>query len=208
MIDVFRECREMVTAEDAARYYGCTFDRKGWAVCPFHSDRHPSMSFKNGRFRCWACNASGDSINFVARLLGLKPMAAVERLNTDFMLGLPISHTPTPEEMYAVQRRRKIIENRKKFEEWRDALCNHACTVFRVAHSALQRIATPEDIDKLSEQEIMAIQWQSYYEYLAEILTIEEPTEQMEIFQDRYKIQSKINQILKIYNLEATVLCR
>ncbi|WP_368264452.1 CHC2 zinc finger domain-containing protein, partial [Intestinimonas butyriciproducens] len=52
-----------MSAKDAARYYGLTFDRKGWAVCPFHQDKHPSMSFRGGRFRCWACNASGDSID-------------------------------------------------------------------------------------------------------------------------------------------------
>ena len=36
MIDVFRECRERVSAQDVARHYGLTFDRKGWALCPFH----------------------------------------------------------------------------------------------------------------------------------------------------------------------------
>ena len=31
MTDVFRECRERVSAQDAARHYGLTFDRKDWA---------------------------------------------------------------------------------------------------------------------------------------------------------------------------------
>ena len=89
MIDVFRECRERVSAQDVARHYGLTFDRKGWALCPFHSDKHPSMSFRAGRFRCWACNASGDAIDFTGRLLGLDALGAVRQLNVDFCLGLP-----------------------------------------------------------------------------------------------------------------------
>ena len=102
MTDVFRECRERVSAQDVARHYGLTFDRKGWAVCPFHSDKHPSMSFRAGRFRCWACNASGDAIDFTGRLLGL---AAVERLNADFALSLPLHRKPTQAETQAARRR-------------------------------------------------------------------------------------------------------
>ena len=90
MTDVFREVRERVSAQDAARHYGLTFDRRGWALCPFHNDKHPSMSFRNGRFRCWVCDVGGDSIDFTARLLGLDAMGAVERLNADFGLALPL----------------------------------------------------------------------------------------------------------------------
>ena len=71
MTDVFRECRERVSAQDAARRYGLEFDRRGWCKCPFHGDTHASMSFRDGRFRCWACNESGDSIDFTGKLLGL-----------------------------------------------------------------------------------------------------------------------------------------
>ena len=110
-----------MSAQDAARHYGLTFDRKGWAVCPFHSDKHPSMSFRAGRFRCWACNASGDAIDFTGRLLGLEPMAAVERLNADFALSLPLHRKPTPAETEAARRRKEVAEAHKRFEEWRKA---------------------------------------------------------------------------------------
>lgn len=76
MTDVFRECRERVSAQDAARHYGLEFDRRGWCKCPFHGDTHASMSFRGGRFRCWVCNASGDAIDFTGKLLGLEPLAA------------------------------------------------------------------------------------------------------------------------------------
>lgn len=196
MTDVFREVRERISAEDAARHYGLTFDRKGWAVCPFHQDKHPSMSFRAGRFRCWACNESGDAIDFTGKLLGLEPLAAVERLNADFMLGLPLRRKPTPVEAEAAQRRKEVAEAHKKFEEWRKALCVKACEAYRLAHNALQRIERPDDMDTLSEREILAIQWQAYHEYLSDALTIGAPEEQAEIFRQREEVQSRLERIL------------
>lgn len=196
MTDIFREVRERVTAQDAARHYGLTFDRKGWAVCPFHQDKHPSMSFRAGRFRCWACNESGDSIDFTGKLLGLDALGAVERLNADFNLGLQLRRKVTPAEEKAARRRQEVAQAHRAFEEWRQALCVKACEAYRMAHIALQGIECPEDFDRLSEREMMAVQWQAYHEYLVDALTIGEPEEQMEIFRERQVIQSRIGQIL------------
>lgn len=40
-------------------------------LCPFHDDRHPSLSFSVSRnsFRCFVCGASGGTIDLVMRLL-------------------------------------------------------------------------------------------------------------------------------------------
>ena len=196
MTDVFRECRERVSAQDAARRYGLEFDRRGWCKCPFHGDTHASMSFRDGRFRCWACNESGDSIDFTGKLLGLEPLAAVERLNADFMLNLPLHRKPTPAETEAARRRKEVAEARKRFEEWRKALCVKAFEAYRVARIALQNIEAPEDLGQLSEREQEAIYWQSYHEYLADALTTGDPEEQMEIFRDRQVIESRIDKTL------------
>lgn len=182
MTDVFRECRERVSAQDAARHYGLTFDRKGWAVCPFHSDKHPSMSFRAGRFRCWACNASGDSIDFTGRLLGLEPMAAVERLNADFALALPLHRKPTQAEEQAARRRMEIAKAHKQFEEWRKAFISKLCAAYRVAHIALRDMT---DWDALTEREALAIRWQACFEHWADTLTNGTLNEQMEIFRER-----------------------
>ena len=200
MTDVFRECRERVSAQDAARRYGLEFDRRGWCKCPFHGDTHASMSFRDGRFRCWACNESGDSIDFTGKLLGLEPLAAVERLNADFMLNLPLHRKPTPAETEAARRRKEVAEAHKQFEEWRKALCVKACEACRVAHNVLQG-----DTSQMSEREAMAVQWQAYHEYLADALTIGEPEEQMEIFRDRQVIESRIDQILNNTPMKSNV---
>ena len=40
------------------------------ALCPFHDDHTPSLTFKKNKFRCWSCGASGDSISLVMKALG------------------------------------------------------------------------------------------------------------------------------------------
>lgn len=39
--------------------------------CPFHDDTHPSLTFKGGGYRCFACGAHGDVISLTRQLLNL-----------------------------------------------------------------------------------------------------------------------------------------
>lgn len=196
MVDVFREVRERVSAQDAARHYGAEFDRRGWCKCPFHNDHRASMSFKNGRYHCWVCDLQGDSVDFTGRLLGLGPMATVERMNADFGLNLPLHRKATKEEEQAARRRQEIAEAHRAFEAWRTDFISQLNAAFRTAYIALQEIETVEDMDKLAPAETMAIQWQPAFEYWADTLSDGEPKAQMEIFRDRTVIQSRIDQIL------------
>ena len=138
------------------------------------------MSFRNGRYRCWACNASGDSIDFTARLLGLDAIGAVERLNADFCLALPLHRKPTKAEAQAARRRLEVARAHKEFEEWRKAFISKLCVAFRVAHMALL-----QDMDKLTEREAAAIRWQACFEYWADTLERGTPEEQAQIYRER-----------------------
>ncbi len=48
------------------------------ALCPFHDDRHPSLSFsvRRNTFRCFVCGASGDAISLVKKVLGMNFLEA------------------------------------------------------------------------------------------------------------------------------------
>lgn len=52
------------------------------AVCPFHNDTNPSMSISDqkGMYRCWACNASGDAIQFVRNKKNYQYMEAIKEI--------------------------------------------------------------------------------------------------------------------------------
>lgn len=64
------------------------------ALCPFHEDRHPSLHFKNNRFKCFACGASGDVIDLVQRYLNVEFKEAVEWMGTPPPPGGGISCPP------------------------------------------------------------------------------------------------------------------
>lgn len=195
MTDVFREVRERVSAEDAARHYGLTFDRRGWALCPFHNDKHPSMSFHKGRFRCWVCDVGGDSIDLTARLLGLDAMGAVERLNADFGLALPLHRKPTQAEAKAARRRLEVAEAHRAFEEWRSNFINRLNAAFREGHRLL--LNDDLDIDHLTEGQAIAIRMHEAFEHWSDALMFGAPEDQAQIFRERGCIQKWTDRVLK-----------
>lgn len=50
-------------------------------LCPFHDDRTPSMALYGNRVRCFVCNRSWDTIEFVMQREGLAFKEAVWRLS-------------------------------------------------------------------------------------------------------------------------------
>lgn len=192
MTDVFKTVREHVSAQEAACRYGLTFDRRGWALCPFHADTTPSMSFKDGRFRCWACNESGDSIDFTARFFGLPKMDAVKRLNEDFMLGLPIGQPMTKADRKQAERRRELAETEKAFNEWRMQLANRLDRCCRVANRALAR-----GTDDFTKSEVLAIRSASMLWYWSDILQGGRTADIMDIFRDRKGVEDLCDRILR-----------
>ena len=194
MTDVFREVRERVSAQDAARHYGLTFDRRGWALCPFHNDKHPSMNFHKGRFRCWVCDVGGDSIDFTARLLGLDAMGAVERLNADFGLALPLHRKPTQAEAKAARRRLEVAEAHRAFEAWRSDFINRLNAAFREGHLLLLHDGL--DTDHLTEGQAIAIRMHETFEHWSDALSYGTPEEQAQIYREREAIAKWIEKVL------------
>ena len=58
------------------------------AVCPFHADKHPSLSFNipKNTFRCFVCGANGGTIDLVMRYLRLDFKAACAWLGSPLLL--------------------------------------------------------------------------------------------------------------------------
>lgn len=80
---LFQAVKYSVTTRQAAEYYQLRVNRAGFAICPFHKDRTPSMKV-DARFHCFGCGADGDVIDFVARLHGVDAKSAAEKLAADF----------------------------------------------------------------------------------------------------------------------------
>lgn len=111
MYDLAREIKEAVDIQALAECYGVHFGSRNQAKCPFHDDRHPSASVKNGKFHCYVCNLHLDVFEFVQQMDGCDFNAAKERLNDLFHLGLDLKK-PIPSA--ELERRRKDRERRQQ----------------------------------------------------------------------------------------------
>ncbi|WP_455946277.1 LPD16 domain-containing protein [Eubacterium ramulus] len=113
---VFEVVKQSVTAREAAELYGIAVGRGGMACCPFHDDRHPSMKVDT-RFHCFGCGADGDVIDFTARLYGLSPKEAAEKLAQDF--GLSYDSKAPPRRSYVRQKSEAQVRKEKREHGWR-----------------------------------------------------------------------------------------
>ena len=63
---------------------------KGMAICPFHGEKTPSMSFTDSEnlFHCFGCKEGGDLYKFVQEIRGLEFADAVEEVATKYSFNL------------------------------------------------------------------------------------------------------------------------
>lgn len=89
-------------------HYGFDIGRGNRIACPFHSGKDKNLGFKDDFYHCFVCGTSGDLIKFVREFFGLSFSEAVQKLNSDFGLGLPIGEK--------LGKRQQLELSRKSFE--------------------------------------------------------------------------------------------
>ena len=95
---IFDTLKARITVPQAAAYYGVRIGRNGMCCCPFHSDKTPSMKINETYYYCFGCHATGDVIDFAARLFNLSPLDAARKLALDFDIdpNTPVSAAVAP----------------------------------------------------------------------------------------------------------------
>lgn len=105
-----------LTIREVMEHYGVQFSRRGFALCPFHTEKTPSLSIKNERFTCFGCGASGDVIDFVRMYFGINFGQAVVRLNNDFNLGIT-GKRPKASDVAKNREERRLLEAERQVKE-------------------------------------------------------------------------------------------
>ena len=156
---VFEAVKQSITVREAAQMYGIEVNRSGMACCPFHDDKNPSMKLNEEYFYCFGCGATGDVIDFTARLYNLSPKEAAEKLAQDF--GLAYDSQAPPRRRYDRQK-----TEAQKFKEDRD----HAFRVLADYYHLLRKWETdysPKTPEENPHPRFMeAIQKKDYTGYL------------------------------------------
>ena len=168
---VFEAVKQSVTVREAAQMYGIEVNRSGMACCPFHDDKNPSMKLNEEYFYCFGCGATGDVIDFTARLYNLSPKEAAEKLAQDF--GLTYDSQAPPRRRYVRQK-----TEAQKFKEDRD----HAFRVLADYYHLLRKWETdysPKTPEENPHPRFMeAIQKKDYVGYLLDFFLEDGPEEQ------------------------------
>ena len=151
--------------------YGIEVNRSGMACCPFHDDKNPSMKLNEEYFYCFGCGATGDVIDFTARLYNLSPKEAAEKLAQDF--GLAYDSQAPPRRRYVRQK-----TEAQKFKEDRD----HTFRVLADYYHLLRKWETdysPKTPEENPHPRFMeAIQKKDYVGYLLDFFLEDGPEEQ------------------------------
>ncbi|MEL7661386.1 CHC2 zinc finger domain-containing protein [Acetobacterium wieringae] len=118
-MDSFDHIRRNLDILLVAQRYDINIDRHHKALCIYHQDKKPSMSFKNNRFKCFSCGVGGSSIDLVQKLFSLEPLQAVKKINDDFELGLDLKTDYKPD-MGKMQEMEKQRQLSRAFDDWID----------------------------------------------------------------------------------------
>ena len=118
----FDRVKAAVPLRQAAETYGLIVSRNGMTCCPFHEDKHPSLKRNEDYFFCFGCGASGDVIDFTARLFGISPKDATEKLAADFGISVdakPVAVRRNPSRLEELRCRRALTDYLHLLKEWK-----------------------------------------------------------------------------------------
>ena len=121
-MNLFSHIKASVTTRQAAEVYGLKVSRNGMTCCPFHKDRHPSLKLNEDYFFCFGCHASGDVIDFTARLFGICLKDAATKLAADFGIledAKQVSVRQNPSRLDELRCRRALTDYLHLLKEWK-----------------------------------------------------------------------------------------
>lgn len=115
--------RETNSIFDWLLRYGIEIDKKGFARCPFHSEKTASFRvYKDGTYHCFGCGAHGDVITFVMRMQNLSFKESCEMLDRDITYSEQRKICKIKEETARKEQYRKESNVRywSAFDDWKE----------------------------------------------------------------------------------------
>ena len=119
MVDYAEIIKRIVPMQDVAERYTGEPIRFNRMRCPIHHGKDRNLRVYPKSYYCWVCHAHGDVIQFVMSVLGLSFQDAMERINSDYTLGLPIGQEQTEADRKRIADLNRKIEERRLLEDAR-----------------------------------------------------------------------------------------
>ena len=188
---LFEAVKQAITLREAAEQYGVKVGRNGMALCPFHSDKNPSLKLNMDYYYCFGCGATGDVIDFVARLFQISSKEAAQKLASDF----GVSYNSTLKAPYTPKRKRPAIT--AQLAQQRENYTFRTLAQYRHLLQDWQQEFSPKSPDEVIDPRYFeAIHQKDFVEYMLDTLISGSPEEKAEICAERNPIVRKISRRL------------
>lgn len=180
-----------VSALDVCDKYGIDVNRAGFARCPFHQEKTPSMKVYSGDrgWHCFGCGKGGDVISLAQGILGINFSEACKRLNDDFGLGLNIGKRLSRDEQIRVNKelweRKKAKEKVEQDHRTLIADFNNAVGLLRIMEEEVDTQAPVDQDADWSESFCYALATKSFARQM-----VDEALERLEQFEKNMYVRS------------------
>lgn len=182
--NLFETVKQAITLKEAAKQYGLEVTRGGMVICPFHPDKNPSMKLNDDYYYCFGCGATGDVIDFVARLFQTSNIDGAKRLAADFGLRYDRNIPRTAPKRPAISA--QIKKQRENYTFRTLAEYHHQLQEWLVQYDP----KTPND--EIDPRFLEAVHHKDYVEYLMDVLISGTPEEKEAICAERNPVIRKI----------------
>lgn len=173
--------------------FGMQIDRHGKALCIFHNDTHPSMSFKDGYFKCFACGVHGDVIDLVSKLTGSTAIESARQLNDAFRLKLDLEKPIKQADITKLQRERQQVELFKTWEHDAFIIVNEYSKYLQEIIKVRKPTIHDEALDPYYDK---ALHEREKANYILDILTFGDWPGKIECFKSYRKEVERYEQII------------
>ncbi len=200
-MNLFKSVKESVDTREAAEVYGLEVNNSGMAICPFHDDNNPSMKVDE-RYHCFACQADGDVIDFVANYFELSKIDAAKKIAKDFGIEYQSVGYKKQKSVKQVNRPkpiRKDISVDNEFSE-RIRLYNNILCEYRELLESYKKVFAPNCGDEeLQPMFVKAIKKIDFVDYLISLAngTTEEKIRLLMQYESEVKKYDKISSTVR-----------
>ena len=176
---IYETIKAAICVKQAAEHYGLKINRNDMVCCPFHNDRHPSLKLNKDYFFCFGCGATGDVIDFAARLFDLSSYEAAQKLASDFGLD------PKPPTAVALPKPKR--PHIRQFRE-DEMMCFRVLTDYlHLLEDWRVRYAPKTPDEPYDDRFVEALQMHCHIEYMADVLTVGDLEERVALVDELMK---------------------
>lgn len=192
---LFKEIKQSVTPLEVLERYGFRPIQKGhrqWLLCPFHSEKTPSMLISDSKIHCFGCAWHGSAIDFIAEYYHISPIEAAKKIASDF--NIAIEDTPQKNAKLEAAIKQKEEDERlyQAYQEASKKTLDLLTALNRQYTKIKSAVKSPTDLETAGIEE--AYHYQELVNYWLDILTYGSTEEIIKVIQEVQTWIKKIKQ--------------